>query len=85
MKKLKTIIIEREISYHRKSSDFHNVILAVENVNCIFLQYYFDKMSMSLVATDRYIRNVLKALQKIISLMNDQQLDDILRFMQYQF
>ena len=35
--------IKRHIFYHRKSNDFHKVILTVENVDNIFLQYYFDE------------------------------------------
>ena len=34
--------IKRHIFYHRKSNDFHKVILTVENVDYIFLQYYSD-------------------------------------------
>ena len=35
--------IKRHIFYHRKSNDFRKVILTVENVDYIFLQYYFDE------------------------------------------
>ena len=35
--------IKRHIFYHHKSNDFHKVILTVENVDYIFLQYYFDE------------------------------------------
>ena len=35
--------IKRHILCRRKSNDFHKVILTVENVDCIFLQYYFDE------------------------------------------
>ena len=35
--------IKRHIIYHHKSNNFHKVILTVENVDYIFLQYYFDQ------------------------------------------
>ena len=35
--------IKRHIFYHRKSNDFHKVILTAENVDYIFLQCYFDE------------------------------------------
>ena len=35
--------IKGHIIYHHKSNNFHKVILTVENVDYIFLQYYFDQ------------------------------------------